>query len=564
MLGLTLQCLSSPAALAANGDDSRPNIVLILADDLGYSDIGAFGGEIDTPNLDALAGAGLKMTNFHVSPACSPTRAMLMSGANNHKAGLGNMAELVTPPEKGKPGYEGYLSHNVTPFPELLRAAGYDTYMVGKWHLGLTEELSPAARGFEKSYAMLQGGAGFFDQTGNAPTPDGKGKTRARYRENRDPVDLPTRPDFYTTDFFTDKMIEYIGSGRTDGHPFFSYVAYTAPHFPLQAPDRLIDKYKDRYLAGYEVIRKTRFERMKEMGLIPSDMELEDGHPAWPRWEQLTPQQKENEARRMAVYAGMVESMDQNIGKLVSHLKQIGEFENTILVFLSDNGAEANDIHDLVPRDWVAANFNNSLDNLGRPGSYIGYGPGWGQVSATPFRLYKGFPSEGGTRSPTIIFHSELARRGKTDTQLASVLDLAPTFLQVAGIDPAAREYADRKIHQLEGTSLWSYLSGGTDRVHPQDQVMGLELFGRAYMRKGDWKLVWINRPWGSGDWELYNLAEDPHESRNLSKENPQKFSELMESWKQYQEKNGVIFDGTIAALIQYTNSQRYYDDLVQ
>jgi arylsulfatase A-like enzyme len=242
----------------------------------------------------------------------------------------------------------------------------------------------------------------------------------------------------------------------------------------------------------------------------------------------------------------------------------IGEFDNTILVFLSDNGAEANDIHDLVPRDWVAANFNNSLDNLGRPGSYIGYGPGWGQVSATPFRLYKGFPSEGGTRSPTIIFHSELARRGKTDTQLASVLDLAPTFLQVAGIDPAAGEYAGRKVHQLEGTSLWSYLSGGTDRVHPQDQVMGLELFGRAYMRKGDWKLVWINRPWGSGDWELYNLAEDPHEGRNLSKENPQKFSELMESWKQYQEKNGVIFDGTIADLIQYTNGQRYYDDLVQ
>ncbi|MBK4723470.1 arylsulfatase [Azospirillum sp. YIM DDC1] len=543
-----------------SGGGNRPNILLILADDLGYSDIGAFGGEIQTPNLDALARSGLQLTNFHVSPACSPTRAMLMAGTDNHVAGLGTMAELPTPEQKGKAGYEGTLGTNVVPFPELLRDAGYHTYMAGKWHLGMTEELSPPARGFEQSYAMLQGGAGFFDQTGNAPPPDGKGTTKARYRENGKPAELPKIE--YTTNFYTDKVIEYIGSNKADGKPFFAYAAYTAPHFPLQAPDHLIEKYKDTYKAGYEVIRNERFKRMQAAGLIPANMTPSEPPALWPKWEQLSQQQKDVEARRMAVYAAMVDSLDQNIGRLVSYLKEIGAFDNTIIVFLSDNGAEGNDILDLVPATWVEETFDNSLDNIGRPGSYVGYGPGWGHVSAAPFRLFKAFPTEGGVRSPTIISYPKLAHRGKIDGQISSVMDLAPTFLEAAGVEHPGSSYNGRAVHAMQGTSLWSYLNGRSDRVHPKDYVLGMELFGRASVKKGDWKLVWVNKPWGTGGWELYNLADDPGETRNLIDAQPEKAKEMMASWDEYREKNGVIFDEKIAGQLQYSNGTRYYQEL--
>ncbi|MCW2239186.1 arylsulfatase [Azospirillum canadense] len=564
--GLALSCPALAADVRTGNNPAsgvrRPNILLILADDLGYSDIGAFGGEIQTPNLDALARSGLQLTNFHVSPACSPTRAMLMSGADNHVAGLGTMAELPTPEQKGKPGYEGTLSMNVVPFPELLRDAGYHTYMAGKWHLGLTEELSPAARGFEQSYAMVQGGAGFFDQTGNAPPPDGKGTSKARYRENGKDATLPKID--YTTNFYTDKIIEYIGRNRTDGKPFFAYAAYTAPHFPLQAPDALIEKYKNTYKVGYDVIRDERFKRMQAAGLIPADMKPPAPSPTWPKWEQLTPQQKDAEARRMAVYAAMVDALDQNIGRLVSYLKETGAFENTIIVFLSDNGAEGNDILDLVPAKWVNETFNNSVENTGRPGSYVGYGPGWGQVSATPFRLYKGFPTEGGVRSPTIISYPKLGRGGKPDDQLATVMDLAPTFLEAAGIKHPGDSYKGRAVHPMQGASLWPYLNGQSDRVHPSDYVLGLELFGRASLRKGDWKLVWVNKPWGAGEWHLYNLAEDPTEEKNLADARPEKTKELLASWQDFRTRNGVIFDERIADQLEYSNGTRYYKELEQ
>lgn len=562
--GLALSCPSFAADARTGGGaasaERRPNILLILADDLGYSDIGAFGGEIQTPNLDALARSGLQLTNFHVSPACSPTRAMLMSGADNHVAGLGTMAELPTPEQKGQPGYQGTLSMNVVPFPELLRDAGYHTYMAGKWHLGLTEELSPAARGFDQSYAMVQGGAGFFDQTGNAPPPDGKGTSKARYRENGKEATLPKID--YTTNFYTDKIIDYIARNRADGKPFFAYAAYTAPHFPLQAPDAVIEKYKDTYKAGYDVIRNERFKRMQAAGLIPADMKLPAPSAVWPKWTDLTQQQRDIEARRMAVYAAMVDVLDQNIGRLVSYLKEIGEFENTIIVFLSDNGAEGSDILDLVPAKWVNETFDNSLENVGRPGSYVGYGPGWGQVSATPFRLYKGFPTEGGVRSPTIVSYPKFARSGKRDDQLATVMDLAPTFLEAAGVTHPGGSYKGRTVHPMHGTSLWPYLNGRSDRAHPSDYVLGLELFGRASLRKGDWKLVWVNKPWGAGEWHLYNLAEDPAEAINLADAQPERTKELLASWESFRDRNGVIFNDKIADQLQYSNGTRYYDEL--
>jgi arylsulfatase A-like enzyme len=568
----TLLCaMATAGALACSSVESataqpvskRQNIMLILADDLGYSDIAPFGGEIDTPNLTALAKSGVRMTNFYASPACSPTRSMLLSGTDNHIAGLGNMAELVAPQQKGRRGYEGFLNNDVAALPELLRDGGYHTYMVGKWHLGLTEELSPAARGFEQSYAMMQGGAGFFDQTGNAPAPDG-GKSKSIYRENGKLASLPEYPGFYSTDFYTDKAIEYIKSNRSDGRPFFAYVAYTAPHFPLQAPDKLIEKYKDRYTGGYEAIANERLTRMKEMGLVPSSVGAQPKLPVWPSWTTLTPEQRASEARRMAVYAAMVDSMDQNIGKLISYLREINELENTVVVFLSDNGAEGSDINDLVGSEWVKRNFNNAVENIGRPGSYVGYGPGWGRVGATPFRLYKGYTAEGGVRSPTIITQPRLPRQGQIDTHVASIKDLAPTFLQIAGVAPPKGEFKGRKVAPIQGTSLWPFLNGEVGEPHPSNYSLAMELFGRVFVRKGNWKLIWVNKPWGESAWELFDLSNDPGEHKNVASQHPDKLNELLNEWKQYQKENGVVFDEGISSSMKYSNGQDYYHALEQ
>jgi arylsulfatase len=491
---------------------------------------------------------------------------MLLSGTDNHLAGLGMMAELPTTLQKGKPGYEGALSPNIVTFPELLQQAGYRTVMAGKWHLGLSEEQSPAARGFDRSLAMLQGGAHFFDQTGNAPGPDGKGKTRARYREDGKATDLPVTSDFYVTDFLTTKLIHYIGEGRTGDaqrKPFFAYAAYTAPHFPLQAPDALIEKYARTYEQGYEAIRRQRVKRLVRMGLLRSADQVAQWQAAWPKWEQLDAKQKQVEARRMAVYAAMVESVDRNIGRIVTYLKAIGEFDNTMFVFLSDNGAEGNDIYDLVSPQWVHENFDNRLENIGRRGSYVGYGPGWGQVSATPFKMFKGFATEGGVRSPAIISYPKAVGAGRVSTAMASVKDLAPTFLELAGVSKPPAEFRGRAVQAFQGRSMWPYLRGRAEQVHGTNDVLGIELFGRTMLRKGDWKLSWDNKPWGEGQWALYNLRLDPAEQRNLYRSNTEKVRELTADWNRWRADNNVLFEEGLADKFEYTNTTRYYRTLV-
>lgn len=546
--------------------DARPNIVLILADDLGWSDIAAFGGEISTPNLTDLASAGRKMRNFYVSPACSPTRAMLLSGTDNHLAGLGAMAELPTTLQRGKPGYEGVLSPEIVTFPELLQQAGYRTVMAGKWHLGMTELQGPAARGFDRSLAMLHGGAAFFDQTANGPDASGKGTTQAKYREDGKLVELPKTPDLYVTDFLATKIIEYIAEGRRNApaerQPFFAYAAFTAPHFPLQAPDSIVAKYAGVYERGYEAIRKQRVERLLALGLIDSSDQVAPMQRSWPSWKKLTPEQRRIEARKMAVYAAMVESVDRNVGRIVSYLKAVGEFENTLFVFLSDNGPEGNDVNDLVDTAWIRSNFDNSTENIGRRGSYTAYGPGWGQVSATPFKMFKGFTAEGGIRSPTIIsFPRRRPARG-VSSAVASVKDLAPTFLDVAGIRPGKVDAKGRAIQPFQGRSLWPYLLGQSQRIHHAGEPLAMELFGRTMLREGEWKLSWDNKPWGDGAWALYNLRLDPAEQHNVAKQQPQRTRVMLEKWKQWSRSNNVLFDEALSEKFEYTNTRNYYETL--
>ena len=558
---------SVAGAQAQTVEAPRPNIVLILADDLGWSDIAPFGGEISTPNLAALAESGKKMKNFYVSPACSPTRAMLLSGTDNHLAGLGRMAELPSTLQKGKPGYEGVLSPGIVTFPELLQQAGYRTLMTGKWHLGLSEEQSPAMRGFDRSFAMLHGGAAFFDQTANGPSADGKKTAKAMYREDGKLVSLPNDRDFYATDFLTSKLIDYIAEGkqspRGSKKPFFAYAAYTAPHFPLHAPDALIEKYKGIYDKGYEAIRQERLKRLVKLGLMEDAKQAAPVQAVWKSWDKLDANQKRIESRKMAVYAAMVESVDRNVGRLVSYLKATGEFNNTMFVFLSDNGAEGNDVNDLASPEWVRANFDNRLENIGRHGSYESYGPGWGQVSATPFKMFKGFTAEGGVRSPAIISYPGMKKSPRNvSAAVANVKDLAPTFLDLAGVKPPATDARGRSVQAFQGKSMVPYLRGQSAVVHGPDEVLGLELFGRTTLRQGNWKLSFDNKPWGNSDWALYNIKNDPGEQQNLAAEKPQKAQEMRSLWNSWASANNVLFDEKLADQFEYTNTRRYYDTL--
>lgn len=562
---LFLGCLGLSAGIAAETkpQPKRPNVLLIVADDLGYSDIGAFGGEISTPHIDELARQGLRMTNFYASMFCSPTRAMLMSGVDNHRAGFGGMAELMTPEERKIPGYGGFLSERVVAFPELLKGAGYHTYMAGKWHLGLGEAQDPTRHGFERAYALLNGGASHFDQTGTIAVDPAK-TPMATYREDGKVVKLPTE-GFYSSQFFADKIISYIDSNKNDGKPFFSYLAFTAPHWPLQAPDEYIKKYEGKYDVGYEVIRERRLKRMKEIGIVPKDIKPYVRSPAWPAWDQLTPLQKQVESKRMAVYAAMVDSMDAQIGRVIAHLKEIGELDNTLIFFLSDNGADGNSVQDVeATRDWIRRTMNNSLENNGRPGSYIEYGPGWAQVSSTPLHLYKAFAYEGGIAVPQIVVMPGSVKKGKVTSVPAHVTDIAPTILELAGLEKVSTEYKGRSVFPMTGHSMLSFLSGQSKTVHPGEFKSGFELMGRKAFRKGDWKVVYANAPWGTGDWELYNLKNDRAELHNLARKHPAKLKELVAEYDQYAKKNEVADIPGLESRKGYSNGGDYYKDLLE
>lgn len=552
-VALQAQTALAPAPLNAppTQRDARPNIVLIVADDMGFSDLSAFGSEIATPNLDALAASGVQLTNFHASPACSPTRAMLMSGVDNHIAGLGTMAEVITPEQVGVPGYEGVLNDRVVPFPSLLQQAGYHTFMVGKWHLGMKDDQSPQARGFDHSFVLLNGGADHFTQGGTifaAP--------KASYRDDGVLVDLPET--FFSTDYYTDRILQNIDS-VTDDKPFFAYIAYTAPHWPLQAPDAYLDRYRGVYDVGYDAILDQRIERMKARGVIPQDVTPAPSPGVWPEWNSLSSEEKAKEARRMEVYAAMITNMDDNVGRLVAELKRTGQYDNTLFVFFSDNGAEGSDAEDISEknREWIQATFDNSLDNMGRRGSFIGYGPNWARVSSAPFRMFKAFSYEGGVRTPAFVAGPGV--RHSLSEAYVNVKDWAPTFLQLAQARHPAEDGAD--VPALQGRSAVPFLTGAAEQVHAADAVQCLELFGRVAVRQGDYKLTYSNAPWGSGDWELYDMRRDPTETNDLSRAEPQQLATMKTAWEGCQRDNNILWTPAIAGKNAYGNTSVHFPE---
>jgi arylsulfatase A-like enzyme len=513
----------------------RPNILFILADDLGYSDLSVFGSEIPTPNLDKLAMGGMLLTDFYAGMTCAPTRAMLMSGTDHHVAGMGVQGRPNREDQRGQPGYEGYLNFRVASLAELMTDAGYNTYMTGKWHLGEELEQGPRARGFKRSFVSLDGAAHLNGWDWRGPQP-------ARYRDGEELVEVGD--DFYTTRFYTERMLEYLEQDRAEGKPFFAYLAYTAPHWPLQAPDESIAKFAGVYDAGYEALYERRFARLKELGFVRADAEPIDNARFRPRWSELTEEERRFEARRMEVYAAMVSDLDRYVGEVVGYLERIGELDNTFIMFMSDNGAESSRRDLARPiSEHVGTAYDHSLENLGRANTYVMYGANWASVSAAPFARHKATAFEGGIKVPAFVRYPRLVPQGTRNDGVGTVMDLLPTFLAIAGAQHPGTTYRGMPVVPVKGRSLLPMLSGEASEVHPADTVFGWELLGQRAVRQGDWKLVWDQRvPAEQRRWQLFNLASDPFEQHDLSASNPEQLAVMVGLWERYDEENGVIY----------------------
>jgi arylsulfatase A-like enzyme len=546
MLALTLGAVPSGVAQVLNTEQSykRPNILLIVADDLGYSDLGSYGGEINTPVLDTLAQQGVRYTDFYVSPTCSITRSILLTGTDNHIAGLGNMGELIAPNQVGKPGYEGVLNKRVASIAELLQVNGYHTYMAGKWHIGLKPDEIPHARGFERDFSALVGGGSHFSDGWNINWQI----PMMPYTEDGQPVKkLPK--DFYSTKAYTDKTIQFIDEGRDDNKPFFAYMAFTAPHGPLHLPNDWLRRYKNRYDEGWDGIRKERLARMKELGIVDKNTNDADRLFFLPRSSGMVPAARVAQGRKMEIYAGMVEYMDDQIGRVFDYLKEIGEYDNTIVMFISDNGAEGNDLRAMMAgrpgtMGYLHAMNNfaeNSHNSIGRKGTYTEYGPAWAQVGMTPFRIYKGWVAEGGIRSPLIVSGPGVKGVGELNKKaVLHVSDIAPTILELAGIEQPAT-YKGRDIEPMQGKSWVGMLQGDSQSPRTSSDWLGWELFGNRAIRQGDWKITWLYEPLGTEEWQLFNLTNDIGEQYDLSEQFPEKRAELIARWDEYVKTNGVI-----------------------
>ena len=531
---------ASTAIPKDNTSAGQTNFLIILADDLGYSDIGVMGSEIRTPNIDKLAARGMLLTHFRVHMMCSPTRAMLLTGADNHIAGYGTMAGEFTPAIRGQPGYETYLTDRVTTIANVLRDGGYHTYIAGKWDMGGhgNPALWPDKRGFEESFVLVEGSGSHYDNS-----PSLLELSSVTYVENGREIALPD--DFYSSRNYADKIIEYIDKHRPDGKPFFAYLPFTAPHYPLHAPDEFIERYAGVYQQGYAAVRARRIERMREAGLINEQQVAADHHPVWPEWDDLSDPMRRMEVRRMQVYAAMVEAMDFHIGRVLDYLEQAQLANDTLVIFLSDNGAEGGNPLDFYGQpgfDWAESNFDVSLENLGRPDSYAWLGPGWAHVSSTPLRYFKGFPVDGGVRTPAIFAFPGRIKAGVVSSSRANVLDLPVTLLDYAGVDHPEIADNGEPMPPLTGKSMRSFLSGTTGHIHPPEDYFAYVIMGRRGLVQGNWKITWMNAPWGAeGRWSLFNLADDPAERIDLADSRPEIVAELQAVWEEYVAENGVI-----------------------
>ncbi|KAF8866914.1 alkaline phosphatase-like protein [Acephala macrosclerotiorum] len=505
----------------------RANFLIIVADDLGFSDLSCFGESI-------------RFTDFHAAAACSPSRAMIMTGTDHHIAGLGNLIEWTNisgQNDPNMPGYEGYLNERVVTLPEMLRDAGYLTLLAWKWHLGLTPERSPKARGFERSFAHLPACSNHYayepQLESSDKIPDFMTMSFVALH-SEDGEYVKKLPDgWYSSDGYGDKMLKYLKERKEskDERPFFGYFPFTAPHWPLQAPPEYVAHYKGVYDDGPDALRLKRLQRLKDLGMVDKDVEP---HPVVAEevkeWADFIPKEKAK--------------------SLVDYLEETGEIDNTFVCFMSDNGAEgaAYEAYPIVQGSMIQhlkKYYNNSLDNLGNGGSFIWYGPRWAQAATAPSRLYKAYTTEGGIRVPFLAkFPSGTLKVGTEDSithTFGTVMDLAPTILEIAGVTHPAPTYQGREVVHMRGRSMLQFIEGKSESIHDKDFINDWETCGRAAVRRGDYKIVFIPKPKGSEKWQLYNLAKDPGEIHDLAEQDPERLEKMVKVWDQYVLETGVI-----------------------
>ena len=509
------------ASCFGSSNPPKPNIVLIMADDMGYSDIGCFGSEISTPNLDRLAEQGIRMTQFYNASRSCPTRASLLTGLYQHQAGVGDMVS-----DLGYPSYQGYLNDECVTLAEALKASGYNTYMSGKWHVGGRPEVHPLERGFDRYFGLIDGAGSYFE--------------RRAYRVNQqaprwmlDTIDYdPPETGFYLTDAITDYALSFLKDGQVNRKPFFLYLPYTAPHWPLHALPEDIAKYKGKYMKGWDVIREERYQLMLKMGIIAGSVKLSPRDGMAPEWDTLSAGDKEMWDLRMAVYAAMIDRMDQNIGKVVNYLAETGELKNTLIIFLADNGG----CHEPIKN---RGNYLPTTAETGTRESFDAYEYPWANASNTPFRMFKHWVHEGGIASPFIAFYPGMIKGGTMSDQTAHIIDLMPTFIELAGgIYP--EKYNGKTIKSMEGISLVPVFKGKSLK---RDNPLFWEHEGNRAVRDADWKLVsaydYSSRKFK--DWELYDLKNDRSELTDLSDKHPDIKKRMIEDYDKWADRAGVV-----------------------
>ncbi|MEL6254892.1 MAG: arylsulfatase [Bacteroidota bacterium] len=508
---------------------SPPNIVMILIDDAGLMDLGVYGGEASTPNIDTLARKGMMFTNYHSSPVCAPSRAMLLTGTDSHWTGVPNIPEFLSEEQQQLPGYQGVLNDKVKTLATRLKDVGYNTYMTGKWHLGHSKENLPSRRGFDRTFILDASGADNYEAKGYLPI-----KSTAQWHQDGKPVPLPK--DFYSSKTYVDKTIEFMETEEEKNKPFFSFLSFQAVHIPLQAPKEFILKYKDVYKSGWLDLREKRFTTAKKLGFVPQDMTLGDMLPDLRKWDRLAELEKQEAVNDMAVHAAMLEAMDFHIGRYIRYLKERNLYDNTVFVITVDNGPEGGYPQgNNIVKYWLGwQGYHRDPERLGEKGYYGAIGTEFASATASPFAFFKTYTGEGGLRVPLIISGQNVPQR--KEEAFVMVTDILPTLLEMAGVDMATLE----SEVPITGKNLIPLIKGEVDKVYANNEAIGIESAGSAALFKGNWKIVKNAKPHGDLMWRLFNLATDPGETKDLSKQHAEKFAELMADYEEYAEKFGV------------------------
>ncbi|NRB47936.1 MAG: sulfatase-like hydrolase/transferase [Saprospiraceae bacterium] len=528
LLFLTMGVFISVSA-QTDSTSSKPNIVLILVDDSGLMDFGIYGGEARTPNIDRLTRNGVMFSNMHASPACAPSRAMLMTGSDSHLAGVANLPEMLPEEFQGKPGYAGVLNNRVQTIATRLKEANYNTYTTGKWHLGHDEHTLPTRRGFDRSFILGASGANNFEAQGYLPM-----KPTAQWYADGSEADVPD--DFYSSKTYIDKIISFHEEEINKAQPFFSYVAFQAIHAPIQAPEKFVDPYKLTYAVGWDKLRQSRFEKAKELKFIPQDAVLNDVFPQFRKWVELSKEEQEMYSTDMAVTAGMLEAMDFHIGRYITYLTAEGLMDNTIFIITSDNGPEGADYHKTVMRWAKKQGYHRDFDRYGSKGYYGATGPEFANAMASPFSYFKYYTGEGGLRVPFIMSGRHLPKGVKSDA-FCFFTDVAPTIYDIVGLSTMANE----GYVPITGKSMLAHITDPNTAIYGDNEGVGLEAGNSSAYFLNGYKIVKNNIPYGDNTWHLYHLRSDPGEINDIASEQAVLFQKMLAEFQNYVKRVGVI-----------------------